>query len=278
MGRNGHVYIVHLLLQYSADPLLTDAQGFNVLHLATHSSNIMLILYLLHQPNITPDLLDAQEHTSIMWAAYQGDALSVDVFLRWGADVKRRDNMGLTALHWAVVRGISSSPLLGTLVSCSSLVFCYWRLMAGNKMCMRRLIEEGADIAALTNEGKSPVKLAEEMKCSLVFARALQDSGRYNDDLTPRVKPRFSQELADKIVFCSPFVPPQSPFLAFFVFVRRADSSSRFGLRWCCSRRYHFTCRHGSSRSGSTAQTSWSRISSSKIYPAPQDKSTKPHI
>ena len=35
-------------------------------------------------------------------------------------------------------------------------------------MCMRRLIEEGADLNALTNEGKSPVKLAEEMKYSLV--------------------------------------------------------------------------------------------------------------
>ena len=109
-GRNGHVYIVHLLLQYGGDPLLTDAQGFNVLHLATHSSNIMLILYLLHQPNITPDLLDPQDHTPIMWAAYQGDALSVDVFLRWGTDVKKRDSLGLTALHWAVVRGTPSIP------------------------------------------------------------------------------------------------------------------------------------------------------------------------
>jgi hypothetical protein len=90
-------------------------------------------------------------------------------------------------------------------------------------MCMRRLIEEGADLTALTNEGKSPVKLAEEMKCSLVFARALQDSGRYNDDLTPRVKPRLTQELANKIVFCSPFVQPKTSlafvriFLADFV-------------------------------------------------------------
>lgn len=104
-GRQGHVYIVHLLLQYGGDPLLTDSQGFNVLHLATHSSNIMLILYLLHQPLMTPDLLDSADHTSLMWAAYQGDALSVDVFLRWGADVKKKDQGGLTALHWAVVRG-----------------------------------------------------------------------------------------------------------------------------------------------------------------------------
>jgi len=82
-------------------------------------------------------------------------------------------------------------------------------------MCMRRLIEEGADITALTNEGKSPVTLAEEMKCSLVFARALQDSGRYNEDLTPRVKPRFSQDLAKKIMFCSPFVSPPSGLCPF---------------------------------------------------------------
>ena len=84
-------------------------------------------------------------------------------------------------------------------------------------MCMRRLIEEGADITALTNEGKSPVRLAEEMKCSLVFARALQDSGRYNEDLTPRVKPRFSQDLAKKIIFCSPFVTPRLQALSLLV-------------------------------------------------------------
>jgi palmitoyltransferase ZDHHC13/17 len=99
------VYIVHLLIQYGGDPLLTDSQGYNTLHLATHSSNIMLILYLLHQPLITPDLIDPQDHTPMMWAAFQGDALSVDVLLRWGADVKKHDKAGLTSLHWAVVRG-----------------------------------------------------------------------------------------------------------------------------------------------------------------------------
>jgi len=130
-GRNGHVYIVHLLLQYGGDPLLTDAQGFNVLHLATHSSNIMLILYLLHQTNITPDLLDPHGHTPIMWAAYQGDALSVDVLLRLGAEVKRRDSLGLSALHWAVVRGTSSTPSRHNFPASShSLVFLACLLVA----------------------------------------------------------------------------------------------------------------------------------------------------
>ena len=68
--------------------------------------------------------------------------------------------------------------------------------------------EEGADIHVLMNDGKSPTKLAEEMKCSLVFARALEDSGRYNYDGTPRQKSRLSNDLAKKVVFCTPFVFP----------------------------------------------------------------------
>lgn len=73
---------------------------------------------------------------------------------------------------------------------------------------MRRLIEEGADIHALTNEGKSAIKLAEEFKCGLVLRRALRDSGLYNEDGTPASKPRFSNDLAKKIMFCAPCVSP----------------------------------------------------------------------
>ena len=73
-------------------------------------------------------------------------------------------------------------------------------------MCMRRLIEEGADIHAITNENKSPITLAEEMKAGLVFRRALEESGRYNEDGSPRLKPRISNDLAKKLTFCSPFV------------------------------------------------------------------------
>ena len=170
----------------------------------------MLILYLLHHPLIIPDFTDPQGHTPIMWAAFQGDALSVDILLRWGADVKSRDAAGLSALHWATVRG-KKFPFVPELT------------YLGNKMCMRRLIEEGADIHALTNENKSPIKLAEEMKCILVFQRALQDSGRYNDDMTPRIKPRLSNDLAKKVVFCSPFVCSCAI---------RVDISLLFGLRW----------------------------------------------
>lgn len=64
----------------------------------------MPLLYLLQRP-VNVDSRDAQGHTALMWAAYQGDALSVDLLLRYGASPAVQDYAGLNPLHWAVVRG-----------------------------------------------------------------------------------------------------------------------------------------------------------------------------
>ncbi|OBZ74694.1 Palmitoyltransferase AKR1 [Grifola frondosa] len=48
-----------------------------------------------------------QGHTALMWAAYQGDALSVDLLLKHGASPNTRDESGLTPLHWAVRKPLS---------------------------------------------------------------------------------------------------------------------------------------------------------------------------
>lgn len=100
-----HYYIVSLLLRHGADPLITDAQGFNILHLATHDGNVFLLIYLLQQ-NIPIDAPDPQGHTSLMWAAYKGYPAVVDLFLRWDANINGRDKDGFTPLHWALVKGI----------------------------------------------------------------------------------------------------------------------------------------------------------------------------
>ncbi|KAG6806955.1 hypothetical protein H0H92_013015 [Tricholoma furcatifolium] len=70
---NGYLYVIHLLIFHNADPTATDSQGYNSLHLVKHSSFIMPLLYLLRQ-SINVDSRDAQGHTSLMWAAYQGFA------------------------------------------------------------------------------------------------------------------------------------------------------------------------------------------------------------
>ncbi|KAF4568281.1 palmitoyltransferase akr1 [Pleurotus pulmonarius] len=83
-ARNGYLYVIQLLIAHNADPTIADSQGYNTLHLVTHSSSIMPLLYLLHQP-INVDSRDAQGHTSLIPTT--------------------KDDAGLTPLHWAVVRG-----------------------------------------------------------------------------------------------------------------------------------------------------------------------------
>jgi hypothetical protein len=153
-ARNGYLYVIHLLISHGADPAVQDSQGYNTLHLVTHSSAVMPLLYLLHQP-INVDSRDSQGHTSLMWAAYQGDALSVDLLLKHGASPNTADDAGLTPLHWAVVRG--------------------------NRMCIRRLAEHGADVAAKDKENRTARDMAVELKSLGPYKRALEEGGMRED-------------------------------------------------------------------------------------------------
>jgi palmitoyltransferase ZDHHC13/17 len=174
-----HYYIVHLLLQHGADPLVTDVQGYNILHLATFEGNVLLLVLLLHQ-NIPVDTTDSHGHTSLMWAAYKGFPACVDVFLRWGADVHARDETGFTSLHWALVKGS-----LG---------------------CIQKLIEYGADRFAETSNGKTPAITAEEMKTQQTWHRALKECGYGEDALPTAVNiPLVSSLLQDKRGFMTKF-------------------------------------------------------------------------
>ncbi|KAF5334954.1 hypothetical protein D9611_009976 [Ephemerocybe angulata] len=183
-ARNGYLYIIHLLIAHGADPTIADSQGYNTLHLVTHSSSIMPLLYLLHQP-ISVDSRDAQGHTALMWAAYQGDALSVDLLLRHGANVNLKDEAGLTPLHWAVVRG--------------------------NKVCIRRLVEKGGDVAAKDAEERTPRDMAVELKSLGAWKRALEEGGM-NEHGVKRAKP-----LSDRNTKIAIFVMPTVFFYLIFM-------------------------------------------------------------
>jgi palmitoyltransferase ZDHHC13/17 len=179
-ARNGYLYVIHLLIAHGADPNIADTQGYNTLHLVTHSSSIMPLLYLLHQP-INVDSRDSQGHTyaiflfkfpsrrpqvsntlcsALMWAGYQGDALSVELLLKHGASPNTHDDAGLTPLHWAVVRG--------------------------NRVCIRRLVEAGADVAAKDGEGRTARDMAVELKSLGAYRRALEEGGMNEDGIKLR--------------------------------------------------------------------------------------------
>ncbi|KAE9976855.1 hypothetical protein EG328_002383 [Venturia inaequalis] len=159
-----HYYIVNLLLQHGADPLLTDDQGFNLLHSAALDGNVFQIALLLHQ-DIPVDIQDAQGHTSLMWAAYKGYGAVIDLLLQWGANVYARDEQGFTALHWSLVKG-AQHPIY-------------------------KLVEYGSDRFAETNDGKTPSTVAAEMKSSRQWRMALWESG-YDYDGNPRNFPLSS--------------------------------------------------------------------------------------
>ena len=160
-ARNGYLYAIQLLIAHGADPNIKDTQGYNTLHLVTHSSSIMPLLYLLHQP-ISVDERDSAGHTALMWAAYQGDALSVEMLLKHGANPNTRDDSGLTPLHWAVVRG--------------------------NKVCILRLFDKGAEMHAKDNEGRTARDMAVELKSIGAWKRALEEGG-FLEDGSKRKKP-----------------------------------------------------------------------------------------
>lgn len=176
-AKYGLVYIVHLLIQHGADPLRSDSQGFNALHLAVHSSNVLLVIYLLHQ-ELPVDTPDPSGRTALHWAAYQGDSLTVDALLKWGADVKLTDSLGFTPLHWAIVKG--------------------------SRVSIKRLLQEGSDLNAKSNDGKSTALMAEEMNTRAALYGALSDVGRKPDG-SP-VQTFLSKKATDGVIFFSSFI------------------------------------------------------------------------
>ncbi|KAF9210005.1 palmitoyltransferase akr1 [Haplosporangium sp. Z 27] len=177
-SRNGHLNMTKLLIKYGADPLLQDSQGFNGLHLATHSSNAMLILYLMMAKDMAVDIVDTLGHTSLMWAAYQGDNLSVEILLKHGARVDTKDREGFTPLHWAVVRG--------------------------NRECLSKILTAGADVRAKDKSGKTPEDMIKELKGTMIWEKALSDAKLSNDGQSRRSL--FEKKTCNTIIYFIPYV------------------------------------------------------------------------
>jgi palmitoyltransferase len=155
-ARNGHLAVVHLLILHGADPAATDSQGFDTFHLATHSSSPLLLAYLLSQQlPVATDATDRAGRTCLQWACYQGDGLSVDLLLKFGANANRPDPGGLTALHWAVVKG--------------------------NVGCIAKVVEAGGDIWAKNAQGQTPLDLAKQLNSVAAWDRAMAQLGRESD-------------------------------------------------------------------------------------------------
>ncbi|KAJ7844145.1 ankyrin repeat-containing domain protein [Mycena olivaceomarginata] len=149
-AQRGDVATLRALLD-SGHARATDRNTQNITPLHWAAINAQLPACRLLLDPVGVDSRDAQGHTALMWAAYQGDALSVDLLLRHGASPTVQDDAGLTPLHWAVVRG--------------------------NRVAIRRLVEKGAVLGAKDAEGRTPRDMAVELKSLGAWRRALEEGG-----------------------------------------------------------------------------------------------------
>ncbi|KAI8353692.1 DHHC palmitoyltransferase-domain-containing protein [Mortierella sp. GBAus27b] len=175
-----------MLLKYGSNPNLVDSQGYNALHFATFSSKHLLILYLLMVGTIPIDGVDFLGHTSLMWAAYQGDNLSVEILLKYGARVDIRDKEGFTPLHWAVVKG--------------------------SRECLAHILRAGADVKAADKSGKTPIDMIKERRGTMIWEKALSDAGLARDGKSRRTL--FDKRTTHTIIYFIPYLT-----LTFFLYL-----------------------------------------------------------
>lgn len=154
-ARYGYVYIVDCLIMFGADVSMEDDQGFNLLHLAINSSNIMLVAYVLFFV-VSKGLLDIngqdpKGRTALLWASYQGDSLTVALLLKFGANISLQDEGGFTALHWGVVKG--------------------------QIHVIKYLIRAGSDFFQKTGNDKDCFVIADDLNTQLPLKNALKSCG-----------------------------------------------------------------------------------------------------
>jgi palmitoyltransferase ZDHHC13/17 len=159
-ARSKNLQILRLFIKHGADLTIRDSQGYNILHSVTHTHAVIPLLYLLQQ-SIDVDSTE-MGNTSLARAAYEGDPLSVNLFLKHGANPNSKNSDGYTPLHWAVVKG--------------------------NTTCIRWLIEGGADVSAKDAMGRTPRDLASELKKSDAWKQAME-AGDMTENGVKRVKP-----------------------------------------------------------------------------------------
>jgi palmitoyltransferase ZDHHC13/17 len=150
-ARKGLVEIMDILIQHGANPRLVDSQDFSCLHSVTHSSDYWALLYILCQPDITVDESDNMGLTPLHWAAQQGDEVSVEVLLNFGANPNVVDRNGLTALHWAA--------------------------SGGNRSCISQLLEAGADVRATNRDHQKAQEMADRYNNIRAWYAAVMEVG-----------------------------------------------------------------------------------------------------
>lgn len=101
--RSGNYEIVKYLSSLGVPFTDFDAQGYACIHLAVHSKNVYMVMFLLY---LGADInqKDSFGRTALMWACYLDKCIDcVQELVVQGAQLDIVDNTKFTALHWCLI-------------------------------------------------------------------------------------------------------------------------------------------------------------------------------
>ena len=139
-ARNGDLSIMSLLLEQGADINVLDAGQRDILNIAISTNNIKLAIWAL-QNNIDATLrTSVYQGSALIYGSHQGAVEIVNLLVKAGAPIDRKNNIGLTALLEAILLGDGSEPY---------------------QEIVRILVNAGADVSIADKNGVTPLQHAE---------------------------------------------------------------------------------------------------------------------
>lgn len=106
-ARRGNTEAITALLQAGAEPNVQDKEGWSPLMRAAIEGNSEGVKALLSH-NASPSLVNIMGESALMHAVFAGDAKSAQLLVNYGADMRHKDENGLTAADIAYQRGFDA--------------------------------------------------------------------------------------------------------------------------------------------------------------------------
>lgn len=156
---------IDAFLAQDYNPNATNRFGDSALHWAIYSGRIELARTLLDR-GADPNSLGTDAKSPLFWSARRGDAQATALLLQRGALTNLRDKRGSSPLHHAAFSGDletvgllnrKNSPILLNQAGDTPL---HIAIEESHPDCLRRMVEEGADLYATNGHGTTALAAA----------------------------------------------------------------------------------------------------------------------